>query len=232
MEDRSSVYRRHHDTPVSWPHLMSPRVSIADPGGKAAPGLALELLLESMPPAPPEPLDTYLDTAASCFARHGISRTSLPDIARELGVSRTTVYRRAVSIENLASLLLAREVRSLMVTVPALLHDAEGPSSLAGLLAGVVRFCRDHPIVAKVLEDEQELIGPFLVRHLPAVVAQVRVAAVPLLVAAMDGGLIRRCDPSALAELLVRQVVICIITPPEVDIAEFLERSLVPLLEP
>ena len=34
-----------------------------------------------------EPLEKALDAAAACFARFGLARTSVPDIARELGVN-------------------------------------------------------------------------------------------------------------------------------------------------
>lgn len=194
--------------------------------------LPVSLLWESLPPPPPEPLDSYLDTAARCFARHGIGRTSLPDIARELGVSRTTVYRRAGSIERLASLLLARELHSLLDTLPAILDGAEGPRTITRLLAGVVRFLRENRVVVKVLEDEPELIGVFLVKQLPGVILEVQRATGPLLNAAMDRGLIRRCEPGPLAELLVRHIVTCIIVPPVGDIGTHLDQVLAPLLEP
>jgi AcrR family transcriptional regulator len=161
-----------------------------------------------------------------------VGRTSLPDIARELGVSRTTVYRRGGSIERLARLLLARELHALLASLPELVDGVQGPRTLTDLLAGVVEFCRAHPVVAKVLADEPELIGAFLEQQLPSVVEQVSLAAEPLLTVAMEVGLIRRCDPSALAELLARVLVTCIIAPPQSHVRPFLEHTLVPLLGP
>lgn len=207
-------------------------MTVADRSAASSLPLPVSLLLPSLPPPPPAPLDSYLDTAAQCFARHGVGRTSLPDIARELGVSRTTVYRHAGSIERLASLLIARELHALLATLPAILDGAEGPRTLTRLLAGVVRFCRDHPVIDKVLNDEPELIGGVLVGQLPSIIEQVRLAAEPLLADAMDRGLVRRCEPGNLAELLVRQVVSCIIVPPSSDIGVFMDQILVPLLEP
>lgn len=207
-------------------------MTVADRGPAPSSALPVSLLLASLPPPPPAPLDAYLDTAARCFARHGVGRTSLPDIARELGVSRTTVYRRAGSIERLASLLLARELHALLASLPVILEGAEGPRTLTRLLTGVVRFCREHPVIDKVLDDEPELIGTFLVQQLPSIIEQVRLAAEPLLTVAMDRGLVRRCEPGPLAELLVRQVVSCIIVPPSSDIGTFMDQILVPLLEP
>jgi AcrR family transcriptional regulator len=224
------VYLERHDMLVTPSHGT---LQLAVTGGGAAtPTLPVSLLWSSLPPPPPALLDDYLDTAERCFVRYGVGRTSLPDIARELGVSRTTVYRRAGSIERLASLLIARDLRALLASLPQVLEGAEGPRTLTRLLAGVVRFCRDHPVVAKVLEDEPELIGTFLSRQLPSIIGQVRRAAEPLLTAAMDRQLIHRCEPGPLAELLVRQVVSCVIVPPSSDIELFLDQIFVPLLEP
>ncbi|MDP1821109.1 MAG: TetR/AcrR family transcriptional regulator [Acidimicrobiales bacterium] len=200
--------------------------------GAAPSPLPVSLLLSSLPPPPPALLDAYLDTAERCFVRYGVGRTSLPDIARDLGVSRTTVYRRAGSIERLASLLISRELHTLLASLPEVLEGAEGPRTLTRLLARVVRFCRDHPVIVKVLEDEPELIGTFLRRQLPSIIEQVRLAAEPLLTAAMERQLIHHCEPGPLAELLVRQVVSCIIVPPSSEIELFLDQILVPLLEP
>jgi AcrR family transcriptional regulator len=207
-------------------------MTMAESGHAPSSRQPVTLLWASLPPPPPAPLDAYLDAAARCFARHGVGRTSLPDIARELGVSRTTVYRRAGTIERLASLLLARELHALLATLPDILDGVQGPRTLTHLLAGVVQFCREHPIVAKVLDDEPELIGAFLEQQLPSVIERVCLASEPLLAVAMDVGLIRRCHPSALAELLVRVLVTCIIAPPVSDVGAFLEQTLVPLLEP
>src|SRR5947207_15454953 len=63
-----------------------------------------------LPPVPSTALDTYLDAAASCFARFGVAHTTVPDIARELGVSRMTVYRRLGSVHDALRSLLAREL--------------------------------------------------------------------------------------------------------------------------
>ena len=64
----------------------------------------LPALVRGLPPPPDAALDPYLDAAAACFARHGISRSAVADIAKEMGVSRTTVYRQVGSIDNVVRL--------------------------------------------------------------------------------------------------------------------------------
>src|SRR5579884_3492717 len=77
--------------------------------------LDLGLRLTGVPPVPPEELDPYLDAAARCFGRFGISRTRVPDVAAEVGVSRVTVYRQVGTVEDMARMLLARDMHRLLM---------------------------------------------------------------------------------------------------------------------
>lgn len=194
--------------------------------------LHLPVLAQGLPPAPPAALDPYLDAAAVCFARHGVSRTTVPDIAREVGVSRTTVYRQVGSVEHLARLLLARELHRFLVRLPELLEGATGPDTITRLVGVVVRFARAHPVLTKVLADEDEVVGAFLLHDLPDLVARVSGMATPLLEQAMAGGLIGRRDPAILAEFLVRTTVSLVLAPPAVALDRFLDEVLGPVLAP
>lgn len=194
--------------------------------------LHLPTIAEGLPPAPDTHLDPYLDAAAACFARHGVGRTSIPDIARELGISRTTVYRQVRTVEEAARLLLARELHRFLNILPAALEGAAGPEAVTRLLAAIVRFTREHPVMSKVLADEPELIGPFLTRDLTDLVARIAGITTPLVERAMAAGLIRRHDPPALAELLVRTTVSLVLAPPAGDLEAFLDKTVVPLLTP
>jgi len=194
--------------------------------------LHLPSIAQGLPPVPPAELDPYLDAAAACFARHGISRTSVPDIARELGISRTTVYRQVGTVEQAARLLLARELHRFLAHLPGVLAGAAGPETVTRLLAAVVLFAREHPVLAKVLADETELIGPFLTVELPDLVARVSEIATPLLERAMTAGLIHRRDPAGLAEFLVRTTVSLVLAPPPGDLGEFLDQTVLAVLAP
>jgi AcrR family transcriptional regulator len=72
------------------------------------------------PRLPPDPaLDPVLDAAVECLARRGISKTTLSDIAREMGVAPSTVYRKVGSLDNVAMLVVAREAERRLAALVA-----------------------------------------------------------------------------------------------------------------
>ena len=184
-------------------------------------------------PAPPDPsLDPFLDAAARCFARHGISRTSVQDIAAELKVNRATVYRQVGNVDSVVRLLLARDLNRLLGTLPVLLATPLGPNTIVALIDGVVVFAREHPVLAKVLRDEPELIGPFLVADHDELVGRVAAAVAPLLAAAMDAGWLARRDAPVVADWLVRLTISLVLAPPSGSLPAFLGELLLPALTP
>jgi AcrR family transcriptional regulator len=195
-------------------------------------------LLRSLPtlaagvPAPPASVDTYLDAAARCFVRHGIGRTSVQDIAREARVDRTTVYRQVGNVDAVVRLLAGRELHRLLATLPGQLTGLGGPAAIVDLLAAVVSFGRDHPVLRKVLADEPELIGPFIVADLPLLIDLVAAAATPLLDAAMSAGELATRDPGRLAQMLVRICLPLLLAPPPGEVRELLAELLLPVLTP
>lgn len=189
------------------------------------PGLAAGL------PAPPASLDPFLDAASTCFARHGVRRTSVQDIARELRVDRTTVYRQVGNVPRIVQLLMARELHRLVEALPDSVLGADGPEVLVDVLATVVSYGRNHPVLAKVLADEPELIGPFLVTEALPMIDAIAALIAPILGTAMDSGELARRDPLAVAHALVRMCLSYLLAPPPGDLAAALGELLIPALE-
>lgn len=183
-----------------------------------------------IPPAPPPELDPYLDAAADVFARYGITRSSVQDIARRLGLNRATVYRQVGTVENVVRLLLAREIRRALALLPASPTPGAGPEYVVDLVAALVIFAREHPVVLKVVHDEPELIGPFLVTDMPALIGRVSETVRPLLEAAIGTGAIAARDPGAVAEWVTRIGLSLIVAPSTTDVRDFLSAVLVPAL--
>lgn len=183
-----------------------------------------------LPPVPSAELDPYLDAAARCFEQYGIKRTTVPDIADEVGVSRSTVYRRVGAVEDCARALLSRELHRLLVSLSPEASAVDSPNDVVEILARVATFAREHPVLDKVLADESDLVGPFLVDEISQLIARVAAFAAPFLESAMERGALRRHDPAVLAEWLVRITVSVILAPPPRDLQVFLGDVLLPAL--
>jgi hypothetical protein len=103
---------------------------------------------------------------------------------------------------------------------------------IVDVLATVVAYGRNHPVLAKVLADEPELIGPFLVTEAPEMLDRIAELISPVLAAAMEAGEIARRDPDAVAQLLVRLCLSLLLAPPPGGVADVLAELLVPALTP
>lgn len=184
-------------------------------------------------PEPPAPgLDPYLDAAVRCFVRYGVGRTSVQDVAAEMKVNRTTVYRQVGNVEAMLRLVKARALNRIVVRA----LDRAGrsrvtPGSVAALLAELIEMVRADPVVRKVLADEMHLIGTLL-EDLPAIIDRVVVSVTPPMEAAMAGGILARRDARIVAGWMTRIAATCIVAPPPGDLGRFLAEVVVPLLAP
>jgi AcrR family transcriptional regulator len=182
---------------------------------------------------PPRPdLDPFLDAAAKCFARHGLKRTSVQDVARELGVDRTTVYRQVGTIAQQARLLAARELHQLVASIPGRAPQPVGPAGIIEIMASVIDDVRGHPVMAKLLADDTDTITLSTLVELPPLLGQVAGALAPMLASGMDSGMLARREPVILAEWLIRLVVTLVLVPPLTELRSFLSELLLPALTP
>lgn len=194
-------------------------------------GGPLGALLERLPERPSSELDRALDATATCLARHGLARTSMTDLAKEMGVARSTLYRSFSSVEEAAWALLARESWRFFDAFGTLVASGEGgPEAVVALAAEFVRFTSTHPVMARLLHDEPEFVGRVVTHHFSALVDTAAAVVTPLVSAAMDAGTIRRRDPARLAQWMGRVVAICILAPPGEDLDGLLQEMLLPLL--
>lgn len=197
---------------------------------------AISGAIPGFPPPPPASLDPFLDATSRCFARYGVRRTSVQDVASELGVNRTTVYRQVGNVEQQALLLAARDSHRLLSTLPGRITFPIGARSVVDLLATLVREARAHPVMAKMLADERDLIGSFVARDVPELLDRATAAFVPLVELAVSSGSatgsLARRDPVLLAQWLVRITASLILIEPPGTLEDFLAELLVPALTP
>lgn len=184
-----------------------------------------------LPPRPDPALWPYLDAAARCIGRFGLARTSVRDVAAEAGVERTTVYRHVGSMEHIFGLLVARELHTFMEQLPAAVPPGcDGPDFLVELLATAIEHALGHPVLAKVLADEPDVVGQLLSRGLGDLVQRVATTLEPLLVSAMDSALIARRDPRIVTEWATRVGLSVLVAAPPGDLRRFLREVLHPVL--
>jgi AcrR family transcriptional regulator len=177
-------------------------------------------------------LDPFLDAAARCFARHGLKRTSVQDVARELGVDRTTVYRQVGTIPQQVRLLAARELQRMVLSIPGRAPQPIGPEAIIEVMSSVIDDIRSHPVMAKILADDTDTITLSTLSDLPVLLERVAGGLGPMLEAAMEAGVLAPREPVILAEWLIRLVVTLVLVPPRVELRSFLSELLLPALTP
>lgn len=183
-----------------------------------------------LPPVPPPQLDPYLDAALRCFARHGLRRTRVTDIADEVGVSRVTVYRQVGTTEDAARLLLARELDRLVASLLPQLARARDADDVVAVIASAVDFAVTHPVMAKVLSDEADLAGAFVLNEFHTILERLLVLAEPVVRHLHDLAGDTGIDVGLLAEWVARVVLTMVVAPPSQPAEEFLGDVLRPLL--
>ena len=104
-----------------------------------------------------------LDAALTCFARVGLGKTTLDDVAREAGCARATVYRYFGSKQGLIAAVVTREVAQLGQSIR---KAAAGTTTLGDAVAAVIttaaRTLQHHQALAFVTAYEPEVLLPYL----------------------------------------------------------------------
>lgn len=191
-------------------------------------------LYDRLPPRPEPALDRVLDAVERCLARHGVRRTSMTDIAREMGVARTTLYRQVASIEEAMALLSSRRFYRFLDELVALSAQGITTDTFVLVIVRTVRAALADPVAQRILRDEPELLGQYLTSGSLAVLAeQITALLAPVLRAAMGTGLIRTSDPTMAAGWIVRIVLALGAVPAADDELEATVRFVLqPMLDP
>jgi len=150
---------------------------------------------------------TVLRRAIELFNRQGYDGTSMGDLARELGVSKSAIYHHVPSKEHLLEQALDEALRELSAVVDAAVGSEPGT---AGIASGRSAHHRLRTVIHRSVE--------VLVAHLPAVTLLLRVRGnSPLELAALQrrreidlrlAGLVRAAiDEGALRDDLAPELV-------------------------
>jgi AcrR family transcriptional regulator len=122
------------------------------------------ITLDTLDTLDPDRLETRaVDATLACIARHGLSKTTIDDVAREAGCSRATVYRYFGSRAELVSTAVQAEA----TRVASLARETAGTAlTLEDAVVGVLRVAGlelgEHPALRFVAEVEPEQLLPYL----------------------------------------------------------------------
>lgn len=122
-----------------------------------------------------ETLHRIADAAGDLYARFGVRRVSIADVARAAKVSKATVYRYVSGKRSLLELYAARESGKMLLEAASRASGGPGTEAFVSAATQVIIAIREHPVFAKVAADEPEviaetLVDPTLAGHMVAIV--------------------------------------------------------------
>ena len=144
--------------------------------------------------------EEILDAVADSVRAVGVRRTTMAEIARRAGLSRSTLYTHFADVDEATAALLTRRLLELLGAST----DEEDPEVLARerlveralQLAAVVP---DDPLIERILELDAELLVPYLVRRLGSSQRAILDTVADLIAAGQRDGSIRGGDPHHIA---------------------------------
>jgi AcrR family transcriptional regulator len=139
-----------------------------------------------------DPAAAIVDAAARCFARWGIARTRVEDIASEVGIARPHIYRHFASKDAIIHAVVLRQIRQhhrrLAERFP---HRGPASDLIIGSLLSGIRETADDPETAFLVDAEGSNLTARSLTTSPEVLAELRMHWIPLLEYARERGELR-----------------------------------------
>ncbi len=104
---------------------------------------------------------TILDTARTVFETYGVRRANIEDVAARAGVSRSTVYRRFPTKDDLFGNVVRREGELFFTTLDRATAGCDPRQAVIEAFALGVRLVHDSPLYSRIADSEPELLGMF-----------------------------------------------------------------------
>lgn len=108
---------------------------------------------------------TILDTARTVFETYGVRRANIEDVAARAGVSRSTVYRRFPTKDDLFAHVVRREAELFFTTLDRATAGCDPQRAVIEAFALGVRLVQDSPLYSRIADSEPELLGMFSRSH-------------------------------------------------------------------
>lgn len=159
--------------------------------------------------------EDLLVAAARRFVAVGIRKTTMEDIAREARAGKATLYRHFANKDAVIDALLEREAeRFARLLVQAAEEHRSAPDRIeAAFLAGV-HFFVDHPVLTRGRDEEPGVLLPRITANGGPLVQRGLGLFTALIAEGVASGTLRRVDPPAAAEMIVRLILSYFSFPP------------------
>jgi AcrR family transcriptional regulator len=201
----------------------------------------LERILSDGAPPEDEAGERILEGAVGQLEDFGVRRFTIDDLARRLGISRVTIYRRFAKKSRLLEAVLLYELHRILRRIDAEVEACETLEErlVEGFVASLM-VLRSHRLLNRLLKTEPELILPLLTVHGAPVIAASRefIAGFARSEAAREGFDLDEEQLDVLSELLARAVNSFVLTPQsvvsletEAEARRFAQRYLAPVLQ-
>lgn len=105
--------------------------------------------------------ETILDTARAVFETYGVRRANIEDVATRAGVSRSTIYRRFPTKDELFEAVVRREAELFFTTLDQSTTGRSPQEAVIEAFTLGVRLIGDSPLYSRIAESEPELFGMF-----------------------------------------------------------------------
>ena len=153
--------------------------------------------------------------AARRFVAVGLRKTTMEDIAREARAGKATLYRHFANKDAVIDALLAREAARLDHELRAAADaHADAASRIEAAFVAGVRFFVEHPVLTKGRDEEPGLLLPRITSNGGPVVTRALDLFTELIAEGVAGGQLRRVEPRAAAEVVVRLILSYFCFPP------------------
>jgi AcrR family transcriptional regulator len=177
---------------------------------------------------------TILDTARTVFETYGVRRANIEDVAARAGVSRSTIYRRFPTKDELFERVVRREAELFFTTLDQATSGRNPQEAVIEAFALGVRLIQDSPLYSRIAESEPELFGMFSRSHVFPISQFADGIAHTLRRCGAD---IAESDLANIADILLRVAVGIIVFPTDrldtsdqTAVREYAARYLVPII--
>ena len=104
------------------------------------------------------PTDRILDAARAVFEQYGARRANVDDIATAAGVSRSTLYRRFATKDDLLAAVVLRETDAFLADLEDVAADLPPQEAVIECFTRGLRIMRDIPVLGRLAKSEPEAV--------------------------------------------------------------------------